>query len=286
MFANVAHAPKHLHMKILLLIYAFFFFIYSATSQQERKLVWQEEFNYTGLPDPKKWTYEEGFIRNQERQYYTVKRKENVYVHNGMLEIKGRKENHANTQFEKGSSEWRKSDSLAYYTSGSINTLGKASWKYGRIEVRAKIPHGMGVWPAVWMMGINRSEVQWPACGEIDIMEFVGHDSTHIFGTIHYPKDGAQNGHGSSHEKIEVEDPYNNFHVYAMEWDSSQIKVFFDDQVYHSFQLSEADSKNDNAFRKPFYLLLNLALGGAWGGPIDDKILPQSYFVDYVRVYQ
>jgi len=174
---------------------------------------------------------------------------------------------------------------LAYYTSASINTLGKASWKYGRIEVSSKIPKGLGVWPAIWMMGVNRSQVHWPACGEIDVMEFVGHDSASIFGTIHYAKEGGE-GHGSSHNKIETIRPYDDFHLYALEWDSTELKIFFDDKLYHSFKIENATIKNDNPFRKPFYLLLNLALGGEWGGEIDDAILPQSFLIDYVRVYQ
>jgi beta-glucanase (GH16 family) len=134
-------------------------------------------------------------------------------------------------------------------------------------------------------MGINRSQVHWPACGEIDVMEFVGHDSSHIFGSIHFAKEGVE-GHGSSHDKIEIRAPYDNFHVYALEWDSTALKIFFDDKLYHSFEIENASVKNDNPFRKPFYLLLNLALGGEWGSKIDDNILPQSFLIDYVRVYQ
>jgi beta-glucanase (GH16 family) len=139
---------------LLLMIMPFSFCIYVA-AQHKLKLVWSDEFNYTGLPDSTKWTYEHGYIRNHENQYYTLARKENVFVHDGVLEIKGGKENYANEFYKKGGNDWRTSDSLTRYTSASINTLGKASWKYGRVEVRAKIPKGLGVWPAIWMMGIN-----------------------------------------------------------------------------------------------------------------------------------
>jgi beta-glucanase (GH16 family) len=127
--------------------------------------------------------------------------------------------------------------------------------------------------------------VGWPLCGEIDVMEFVGHDSSHIYGTIHYAKEGGD-GHASSGNKIETMQPYNDFHVYALEWGNNEMKIFFDDKQYHSFKIDNAAMNNDNPFRKPFYLLLNLALGGEWGGKIDDNNLPQSFLVDYVRVYQ
>jgi beta-glucanase (GH16 family) len=200
-------------------------------------------------------------------------------------QIKAVKENYRNESYKKGAPDWRNADSVSRYTSAGINTLGKASWQYGRIEVRAKIPNGLGIWPAIWMMGINRERVHWPACGEIDIMEFVGHDSTHIFGSIHFAG-GGNNDHGSSHDKIEVIKPYNDFHIYSLEWDSSRLKIFFDNTLYHSFPVDSATFNNENAFRKPFYLLVNLALGGAWGGPINDAILPRRFLIDYVRVYQ
>lgn len=248
------------------------------------KLVWSDEFNYTGLPDPAKWGYEHGFIRNNESQYYTYARKQNAYVHDGVLEIKGIREDYPNEFYIKGSANWTTRDSLAHYTSACLVTLNKESWKYGRIEIRAKIPKGQGVWPAIWMLGADAPQVGWPQCGETDIMEFIGRDSTHIYGTIHYAAAG-NNGHASSGSSMETPQPYNNFHIYALEWDSSEMKIFFDDSLYHTFEVDNAALNGDNPFRKPFYLLLNLALGGAWGGPVDDNMLPQSFLIDYVRVY-
>ena len=151
--------------------------------------------------------------------------------------------------------------------------------------MRAKLPKGPGVWPAIWMMGTNIPQVGWPLCGEIDIMEFIGRDSSHVYGTIHYPREGGD-GHAQSGSKIEVKQPYNAFHVYALEWDRTQLKIFFDKKLYHTFKIDSAAIKNDNAFCKPFYILLNLALGGEWTGAIDDKNLPQSFLIDYVREYQ
>ncbi len=246
------------------------------------KLVWSDEFNYTGLPDSSKWTYEHGFIRNQESQYYTYARQQNAWVHDGMLEIKAIKEIYPNEFYVRGSTDWKTQDSLVQYTSACLITLGKASWKYGRIEVRAKIPGGQGVWPAIWMMGENRLSVDWPACGETDIMEFIGRDSTHIYGTMHF---AGSNGPVSNGKRIETPAPYDGFHLYALEWDSTEMKIFFDDSAYQVFPVGEATLNGDNPYRKPFSLLLNLALGGAWGGPVDDAILPKSFLIDYVRIY-
>ncbi len=249
----------------------------------EYKLVWSDEFNYTGLPDSTKWTYEEGFIRNHESQYYTYERPQNAWVHDGYLEIKAIKEDYPNKFYKRESTNWVTRDSLAHYTSACLVTSGKESWKYGKIEVRAKIPHGQGIWPAIWMMGADRLQVGWPACGETDIMEFIGRDSSHIYGTMHYP---SANGPASNGTKTETMQAYNDFHVYGLEWDSTEMKISFDSTVYQTFPVNDATLNGDNPFRKPFYLLINLALGGAWGGPVADSVLPQSYLIDYVRVYQ
>ena len=145
----------------------------------EWELVWSDEFNYKGLPDKTKWDYEEGFVRNNESQYYTRARPENASVEGGVLIIECRKE-----RFQP------ENHPPVAYTAASLTTLNKESWQYGRIEVRAKLPHGKGVWPAIWMLGTNISEVGWPACGEIDIMEFIGKEPGNIYGTLHYAEGG------------------------------------------------------------------------------------------------
>jgi beta-glucanase (GH16 family) len=170
----------------------------------EWKLVWADEFDYQGLPDPAKWGYEEGFVRNGESQYYTRARLENARVENGLLTIECRKEhytpnNHAPVE----------------YTAASLTTQFKASWQYGRIEVRAKLPQGKGVWPAIWTLGTNISTVGWPTCGEIDIMELVGKDPNHIYGTLHY---GVKGQHKSDGGGLETNKPSDDFHIYAVEW--------------------------------------------------------------------
>lgn len=275
--------------KSVFLFQLFFIFMlivtHSVTAQKKLKLVWREEFNYVGLPDSSKWSYEAGHIRNTEQQYYTVARKENMMVKGGVLTITGRKENYPNKFFEKGSNDWRYKDSIAKYTAASINTLDKIGWKYGRIEVRAKLPRGGGIWPAIWMMGTNRTAIGWPKCGEIDIMEFIGNHPEDIYGTIHYP-DPVSKENKSNGNKTDRKPNDTDFHTYAIEWNEQTIDVYLDKKKYHSFAIDTAGSGPDNPFRKPFYLLINLAMGANWPGPIDDSVLPQQFIIDYVRVYQ
>lgn len=236
------------------------------------QLVWSDEFDYQGLPDKAKWGYEEGFIRNHESQYYTRARVENGRVENGMLVIECRKEH-----FQP------KNHDAVEYTSASLTTQRKFDWQYGRIEMRAKIPHGRGVWPAFWTLGSDKSEVGWPRCGEIDVMEYVGKMTNDIYGTIHYFADGRHQSNGG---KIVAENPSGDFHVYAVEWYTNRVDFYYDNTKYHTALIDKAGEGEENAFRKPHYLILNFALGGDWGGPIDDSILPQKYLIDYVRVYK
>jgi beta-glucanase (GH16 family) len=251
------------------------------------KLVWSDEFNVPGLPDPAKWDYETGFIRNNEQQYYTRARKENARVEDGVLIIEARKERWKNPAYDpagKGKGRGGRSREFADYTSASLTTRGKASWTYGRIEVRAKLPAGRGTWPAIWMLGTNR-QVGWPACGEIDIMEFVGFEPGIIHANIHTKKYNhvLKTGKG---DKITIADASEAFHVYAVEWRPDRLDFFADDQKYFTFQ-NEGTGADVWPYDKDQYLILNLAIGGSWGGQkgIDDSIFPQRYCFDYVRVY-
>ncbi len=230
-------------------------------------LVWNDEFNRSGLPDPKKWGYEVGLIRNKELQYYTERRKDNARVEGGKLILEARKEDYKGSKI----------------TSASINTLGKFTFEYGRVEVCAKLPKTLGSWPAIWMMGEDRPIVGWPRCGEIDIMEHVQHDPATIYATVHQPKDGG--GHQSKGDKTKVTDYADAFHVYAMEWKKTGLEFFVDDRSYFKFPY-EGPSKW--AFDRKMYILLNLAIGGAWGGQkgIDESGFPCRMEVDYVRVYK
>jgi beta-glucanase (GH16 family) len=250
------------------------------------KLVWSDEFNYTGQPDPAKWGYEEGYVRNNEAQYYTVNRLENARVENGCLVIEGRKDNMANPEFD-AKGKGPTSRPTLPYTAASIHTRGKAAWLFGRVEVRAKIPSGLGVWPAAWMLGTNITKIGWPRCGEIDIMEFVGKDAGRIHGTLHWGTSYKKGEHKASGKAFPTTRPFDDFHIYAVEWYPDRIDFFFDDTKYHTVKAEDVvKASGDNPFLKEQYLILNLALGGDWGGKIDDANLPQRYLIDYVRVYQ
>ncbi len=235
------------------------------------KLIWKEEFNGTGLPDSSKWVYEVGFVRNKEKQFYTKARIENCYQENGSLIIESKKEKYE----------------TAEYTSASINTLGKYSFEGDiRIEVRAKLPAGKGMWPAIWMMGTNRTQVGWPKCSEIDIMEFVGHTPETVWGTLHWWDSTATGDkkYLSKGSKLLFDDLSRTYHVYGMERKGNQVELFVDDTIYFKFTVPQ--TAYPGSFTGSLYLLLNTAIGGSWGGEIDDTIFPQKFYVDFVRVYK
>lgn len=261
----------------------------SKSQDAHYRLVWQDEFDGIGTPDPEKWQHEIGFIRNNELQYYTDQ-SSNVFLKDGFLHLVLRKEKIANKDFgTEVQKKWMRYVSeidTAQYTSGSIDTWGKAYWQYGKFEIRAKLPQGKGVWPAIWMLGKNRTEVGWPACGEIDIMEFVGFNLDTIFGTVHTQAfnhtKGTQLG-----QDIFIEKPFEDFHVYAIEWTPEKIDFLLDGQVYYQFKNTHKNT-DEWPFDQPFFLKLNVANGGGLGGKmgLDDSFLPQEMLVDYVRIYQ
>ncbi len=234
-------------------------------------LVWEDNFDVDGLPDFEKWDYEVGYIRNSEAQYYTYKRLENARVENGHLIIEARKDN------------WEGKP----ITSASLNTYGKKSILYGRIEVRAKLPTGVGTWPAIWLLGNSHLEgTRWPACGEIDIMENVGYDPQVIHANVHTKAYNHSIGTAKGNS-IKAEKPWDNFHVYAVEWYEDRMEFYYDDERYFVFE-NERTGPDVWPFDKPHYLILNLAIGGGWGGQkgIDNNIFPQKYYIDYVKVYR
>ncbi len=259
----------------------------SMVSAEDWSLVWSDEFDGVGPPDKTKWSFEEGFVRNQEAQYYTRGRWENARIEDGVLIIEARKEKYGNPAYKsKQDASRRRSREFAQYTSASLTTRGKASWKYGRIEVRAKLPQGRGMWPAVWTLGDRIADVGWPACGEIDIMEYVGFDPDTIHANVHTKKYNhvLKTDKGAN---IAVSKPYDAFHVFAIEWDANQIDFFVDDKKYFTF-VNEGTGTEAWPFDETQYLILNIAVGGSWGGRegIDANIFPQQMRVDYVRVYQ
>jgi len=254
--------------------------------KKDYTLVWEDEFEYTGKPDSTKWTYEYGFIRANEKQYYTDSLN-NARVENGNLIIEARKEKIKNETppfFERPAYVDR--IQFADYTSASLTTRGIVDWQYAKIEIKAKLPKGRGTWPAFWMLGRNWGKTAWPECGEIDIMEHVGYDPGIVHGTIHTK---AYN-HVLKTQKgktIPVDNFFDEYHIYAIEWTPEKIDFLIDGKVYNHIE-NEHKTIAEWPFDQNFHLKLNVAIGGGWGGQkgIDDSIFPQQMVIDYVRVYQ
>ncbi|GAO28809.1 beta-glucanase precursor [Geofilum rubicundum JCM 15548] len=238
------------------------------------KLVWSEEFDYEGLPDQAKWNYDTvgnayGW-GNRELQFYTTERDSNAFVDGKYLHIT------AHNEHFKGFN----------YTSARLTTKEKGDWLYGRVEVKAKVAGGRGIWPAIWMLPTDWEYGGWPQSGEIDIMEHVGYDPDSIFTTVHTEAFNhnlnTQVGLGTY-----VPDCEDSFYVYAIEWEEDRIDFFIDDNLVFTFNNS-GNGPDEWPFDKRFHLILNVAVGGNWGGlhGVDDTIFPTSMVVDYVRVYE
>ncbi|MDD2304260.1 MAG: glycoside hydrolase family 16 protein [Prolixibacteraceae bacterium] len=236
------------------------------------QLVWSDEFNYTGLPDASKWSYDIGGSGwgNEEAQYYTDSRLANAEVKGGYLFINAIKEDF----------EGKK------YTSARLVTRTKGDWLYGRIEVRAKLPDGVGMWPAIWMLPTDWAYGGWPASGEIDIMENLGYIPYFISATV---QTQSYNFRSNSQKQAitGVPDCYTQFYNYILEWESSELRIYVDSKLYQTFK-NEGTGYLVWPFDKKFHLILNVAVGGTFGGAqgIDDSIFPRSMVIDYVRVYQ
>ena len=257
------------------------------------KLVWSEEFEQDGRLDTTVWNYEHGFVRNHEDQWY---QSENAYQKNGKLVIEARREDagRKNPGYEAGSTDWRKSREHIVYTSASVNTAGKREFLYGRFEVRAKIPTAGGAWPAIWLLG---SGMPWPSCGEIDMMEYyriggVPHILANACWGDSIPYHAVWNTKRIPFTHFTGRDAKwaDKFHTWRMDWDENSIKLYLDDELLNEIPLSTTVNGSiglgTNPFRKPQYILLNLALGGDNGGEIADEAFPMKYEIDYVRVYQ
>ena len=243
-------------------------------SETKYKLVWSDEFDYSGLPDSTKWDYDtegndEGW-GNYEAQFYTANRIENAWVKNGILNVTVLKEDFQDKK----------------YTSARLIT--KKYWQYGRFETRAKLPSGRGTWAAIWMMpgGWSFNDGNWPDIGEFDIMEHVGHDAGLIHASAHSRDYQWQKGTQKT-DTIRIADATKEFHTYTWEWSPEVVKAYVDDQLYFEYK-NEGLGETKWPYEKPFYLILNVAVGGAWGSMkgIDDEAFPQTMEVDYVRVYQ
>jgi len=260
----------------------------SSLAADEWRLSWTEDFDQDGEVNPAVWNYRTGYVANEELQWY-LPGTSNVIVEDGMLVITAKKERIPNPNYDPDApeSDWKVSREYSDYTSGRINTRGKKEFQYGRLEVRAKIPKGLGMWPAIWMLGGNIKDAGWPECGEIDIMEFVGFQPNKIHANIHTEAFNHKIRTNKG-DTITVEKPWEDFHVYTLEWTPSEISMFFDDQKYFTFEKKPEYGEAEWPFDQPFFLIFNIAVGGVWGGRhgVDDSIFPQQMKVDWVRYYE
>lgn len=240
-----------------------------------RRLTWSDEFDTGSVPDPAKWSFDTGGNGwgNGELETYTS-RPENAAIENGNLVITARRETFTGA------------DGITRdYTSARLNTAGHFSQVYGRFEARIKLPAGQGMWPAFWMLGQNIGSAGWPGCGEIDIMENLGREPQTVHGTVHGP--GYSGAGGISAPLTIAANFADDFHIFAVEWDAQSVRFFVDDTQYASVTPADLPAGTSWVFDHPFFVILNLAVGGNWpGNPDGTTVFPQQMLVDYVRVYQ
>jgi len=247
-------------------------------------LVWADEFDKEGRTDPNNWVYENGFVRNEEQQWYQA---ENAFCQDGLLIIEARRERKPNPGYDAGSKSWRSSRPYAEYTSACLKTIGRHNWTCGRFEMRGRIDTRPGMWPAFWALGSARG---WPGCGEIDIMEYYrgmllanacwasGRRWRPVWDDLRKPI-------------TEFADPDwpSKFHIWRMDWDRDAIRLYVDNELLNTIELSKTingTADKANPFHEPHYILLNLAIGGTSGGDPSKTEFPARFEVDYVRVYQ
>jgi len=254
-----------------------------AQDKNKYSLVWSDEFDHDGRPDSTKWGYEQGFVRNEEAQWYQP---ENAVCKNGILVIEAKREQKPNPVYSKTSKDWRKKRPLIHYTSACLITAGKKEWQYGRFEMRGRIDISDGMWPAWWTLGISKG---WPANGEIDIMEYyrgkllaniacLGKDKNPEWFSNRFPVDSMGGEAWAA-----------KFHVWRMDWTEQFIALYIDDHLLNKVPLDALVNKDGtgfNPFKQPHYMLLNLAVGGQNGGDPAKASFPRKFEVDYVRVYQ
>lgn len=234
-------------------------------------LAWSDEFNDTAL-NANNWNYESGGSGwgNQELENYTS-RVQNLFLSSGMLIIEARQESYGSNN----------------YTSARIDTKGKETPTYGRIDIRAKLPVSKGMWPALWMLGTNIDQVSWPGCGETDIMELIGTNPSQVVGSFHWLQSNGQEGTYNNTINLSGTDFSKQFHVFSLIWAKDTAQLLMDDQVYVSETHVNNITSGTYPFNSPFFFIFNVAVGGNWPGPPDaSTVFPQRMFVDYVRVFQ
>ena len=239
-------------------------------------IVWQDEFDGESL-DINKWSHEVGGhgFGNNELQYYTDD-STNSFIDNGILHIRAKYE----------PAGIGSPNNLRNFSSARLRTVGKGDWQYGRIDVKAKIALGQGIWPAIWMLPSDWIYGGWPKSGEIDIMEHVGHDEGRIHGSVHTESYNHIIGTQRTNSKL-IENVKTLFHIYSIEWSEQKIDFFIDDTLHYTFQNDFSNDFRTWPFNERFHLLLNVAVGGNWPGPPNNTtVFPQDMEVDYVRVYE
>lgn len=258
-------------------------FLTSIVIAEDYRLVWADEFDKNGRPNPANWTYEHGHVRNYEAQWYQP---ENAWCSNGLLIIEGRREKVPNTNHVPGSKDWKRKWDHTNYTSACLITKGLHSWKYGRFEMRAKIDVRAGLWPAFWTLGI---EGKWPSNGEIDIMEYYQEKllANVIWGPVPYTSPRQKS---VKLPLTDLDDDWaDDFHIWRMDWDKEFIRIYVDDRLLNEIRTDKPENPNGEIrypFRQPHYILLNLAIGGKAGGDPSETEFPARFEVDYVRIYQ
>lgn len=258
--------------------------IEKSKSDTDWRLVWADEFTTDGPPDPENWTFETGFVRNKENQWYQP---ENARCENGLLLIEGKREQRPNPTYQPGSTNWKTSRPTIDYTSSSLKTSGLHQWQYGRFVMRGRIDTRSGLWPAFWTLGVAG---EWPSNGEIDIMEYYRNQ---LLANVAWATSKPYTAEWRSVKKpvnaFKDPDWSHKFHTWRMDWDEAAIRLYVDDELLNTVLLSETINRNGsgiNPFRQPHYLLLNLAIGGDNGGDPAVTPFPSRFEVDYVRVYQ
>lgn len=247
-------------------------------------LIWSDEFDQDGVVDSTYWNYENGFARNKELQWYQP---DNAFCKDGLLVIEGRRESRKNPIYEEGSNHWRKSREYIEYTSSSLTTKDKFSFRYGRMEVRAKVTNLRGTWPAIWTLG---NSCEWPSNGEVDLMENYGGKILGNFGWGTNTRWKA-NWNGAFKMVSSLENGWvDDFHIWQLVWDENRMAIFFDDVMINEVNLDNtingtAKCEGENPFKQEHYILLNLAIGSNSGDP-SETVFPNRFLIDYVRVYQ